>query len=512
MRVFRGQEMDSENWDYEMEKRRPLSMVGRVVDSGRKDEEGQRIFQCAAHSLSSCRECFNWKKLMRAQVKPAKNDHGKVSDRDQLSGLLAAMGAPVAGDTKLDESGLEHKLRLALNYAQNMAKFLNRMPINPVELAKWKDVQRRPVFDAVRRSNMAEVLKVAEARRTTGNASSAFPLYANAFMDLRQTIMSLAKNFDTNHPVALLQDENQRAAISMRMLDVYMLDNTTPLIALIYEPANAQEQMVGSKTMQFMQTQVMPLGNENCAQIRCTLEEQALLRRLLYLNSTKLSPAYETTLAADQRAFKRSFILPIGPLDEAQIGKLTSNTGCAVCGASQTKACSACHCERYCGPACQKAHWKEHKATCHSLQGGTWTDFAFVSSPDMNSDKVVDSLLNLYAPSSEQHDAHLQRLNGLQPRPDVHGDRTFLLKVQYVQTDHNGDPPNPPQYVVHDRERSLEGYLRSKGRDSPWTTLVKQIPPMAVGEKIYRWARRTGDWELNICLDREPQGVETLSW
>lgn len=48
--------------------------------------------------------------------------------------------------------------------------------------------QRISVFDAVRRSSIAEVLKVAEARQKTGNAGSAYPLYDNAFMDLRQTV------------------------------------------------------------------------------------------------------------------------------------------------------------------------------------------------------------------------------------------------------------------------------------------------------------------------------------
>ena len=82
---------------------------------------------------------------MRAQVKPAKNNHGKVSDREQLHGLLAAMGAPVAADAKLDDKALEQRLRLALNYSQNMAKFSEKMPVNPVELPVWKVRHLPPV-------------------------------------------------------------------------------------------------------------------------------------------------------------------------------------------------------------------------------------------------------------------------------------------------------------------------------------------------------------------------------
>ena len=122
------------------------------------------------------------------------------------------------------------------------------------------------------------------------------------------------------------------------MLNTYVLNDKTPLITVVYEPSTAQDQLMGSKTMQFMQTQVMPMGAGNGGQIRCTLPEQALIRRLLYLNSAKLAPAFDKSLTPDQRTFKRSFILPIGPLDQAQIGKIINNVGCGVCGSTQTKA------------------------------------------------------------------------------------------------------------------------------------------------------------------------------
>lgn len=131
----------------------------------------------------------------------------------------------------------------------------------------------------------------------------------------------------------------------------------------------------------------------------------------------------------------------------------------------------------------------------------------------MNSDKAVSSLLNLYAPSNLQQTDHINRLNNLQPVPDVHGDRIFLLEIQCVRPDHDQfDVLSPLQYEVCDRQRSLKGYLRSKGKNPPWSTLVKQIPPMTVGEKIYRWAKRAGNWELSICLDREPGEKEKLAW
>ena len=67
MHVFPDQEMDAEGWDRELvslhtvspvsfsrvtrlqEQRRPLSVIGRLKDSGRRRGDGERVFHCAAH-------------------------------------------------------------------------------------------------------------------------------------------------------------------------------------------------------------------------------------------------------------------------------------------------------------------------------------------------------------------------------------------------------------------------------------------------------------------------------
>ena len=41
---------------------------------------------------------------------------------------------------------------------------------------------------------------------------------------------------------------------------------------------------------------------------------------------------------------------------------------CAVCGAKARKHCSGCGGASYCGSACQKLHWKEHKPECKAAQ------------------------------------------------------------------------------------------------------------------------------------------------
>ena len=46
-------------------------------------------------------------------------------------------------------------------------------------------------------------------------------------------------------------------------------------------------------------------------------------------------------------------------------GAPATDPPCAACGKSPARSrCGRCRAVRYCGPACQRAHWKEHKAQC----------------------------------------------------------------------------------------------------------------------------------------------------
>ena len=88
--------------------------------------------------------------------------------------------------------------------------------------------------------------------------------------------------------------------------------------------------------------------DERLLQIVSTVEEQALLRRLLFRNHTRLSSEYSPALKEDEKGFKTSFLLPLSTLGQAQIGKLMQDLGCTVCGDATTTRCSGCLSERYC--------------------------------------------------------------------------------------------------------------------------------------------------------------------
>jgi hypothetical protein len=56
------------------------------------------------------------------------------------------------------------------------------------------------------------------------------------------------------------------------------------------------------------------------------------------------------------------------------IGAAASSSVCAACGAAKAsggaklRRCAGCRAVRYCSPACQKAHWRQHRAACEAAQ------------------------------------------------------------------------------------------------------------------------------------------------
>jgi hypothetical protein len=131
----------------------------------------------------------------------------------------------------------------------------------------------------------------------------------------------------------------------VQILNVYSVGRDTPLILLAYISATAHEPI--EKTHEFIQEQ-MKTGS--VGQITATRQEQALLRRLFYLNSTKIAPAYKPDLRPYEKGFRTCFLLPVGPLSQMDIGKLTNDPGCALCGEKTTSRCSSCLSMSYCGP------------------------------------------------------------------------------------------------------------------------------------------------------------------
>ena len=93
-------------------------------------------------------------------------------------------------------------------------------------------------------------------------------------------------------------------------------------------------------------------------------------------------------------------------------------------------------------------------------------------------------------------------LDASRPPPNVWGDKPFLMKLQVAL----GHTP-PSNMVLYDRKRSFEVYLLSQDNPPLFAAFLNEMTGPRGGYeglKMYRWARRTGDWQFSVCLDRTP--------
>ena len=84
---------------------------------------------------------------------------------------------------------------------------------------------------------------------------------------------------------------------------------------------------------------------------------------------------------------------------------------------------------------------------------------------------------------------------------NVWGDKLFLVKIQVQPTS------QLTNMMLYDRKHSFQVFLVPEDDNDHFTTFLRELwSPRAeiTGLKMYRWARRTGDWEFAVCLDRKP--------
>ena len=187
--------------------------------------------------------------------------------------------------------------------------------------------------------------------------------------------------------------------------------------------------------------------------------------------------------------FKASFLVP-PPHPTPSKGRVLSRR-CAGCSASQQdtdgtgaggkfQSCSRCGTHLYCSPACQKAHWTEHKKVCNkSLDelraiepaGGTRPSLLFSTLPPA-------MLVGKYMMHQSHQGAATKAARGCpaEPKPlkaeaplNYHGTETFIVKVQPPGATRTGGGPcgfasrsamedagSPWACMVYDELRSLE--------------------------------------------------------
>ncbi|KAF9022636.1 hypothetical protein BDZ89DRAFT_1137258 [Hymenopellis radicata] len=274
------------------------------------------FYACHDHHEIDCNVCFDWMEVLEGKEKKEE----PATDRRLILGLLKSMGVELPPDTKMRDEVLEKKFSAALTASQSLSSY-GASSISPEKLPQWTvRTGKTSAFEAMNRASVTETLRAQESKRS--GTADPFPLYENAFMDARQTSRHLAHNFEKGRNALVLRDKDNVQAICIRMLGVYKLDKDTPLISLIYETVTYSNPDEIANVLDFM----YHLGSYGqAAQIQATLEEQALFRQLLAENSRRVSAKYRPPKESYEKTFQPSFVVPIGPLSQIDIGKLTQH-------------------------------------------------------------------------------------------------------------------------------------------------------------------------------------------
>lgn len=122
----------------------------------------------------------------------------------------------------------------------------------------------------------------------------------------------------------------------------------TPVYVLLYKEITPTEKQSITECLQ----KYIPLG-KCILTIHSTEFEQRALLKLFHLNSKRLAPDFYPAKEKDadrKLGLKTTFVLPLGAISMLDMGKLTENVGCEVCGnTTKISRCRQCLSVSYCG-------------------------------------------------------------------------------------------------------------------------------------------------------------------
>ncbi|KAG8996078.1 hypothetical protein FRB93_000929 [Tulasnella sp. JGI-2019a] len=423
------------------------------------------------------------------------------TSRDEIFDLLKALGVEIHPKTTLSTEVLEGRLRKALDCVQYITDVISTPGGGALDLHGVEPWTCGDTYVATRRGSLGEAI-------TNYTTQKWIPeLYLNALMNLRQTVMSMASHFDNGCTRFCLQDENKESAIIIRILKVFEKHETVPVFMVFYVHGTKEN----PKGIEWIQYQVRQGSKEQPLMgVTCTLTEQQLLLRILEMNSKRVPASYTSKRGPREQDFTLSFILPVGPLDSKDLGCLNINDGCVVCGKPGDKRCASCVAIYYCSRECQRADWSDHKSTCKTLKDATWISIRFCVVPPDFPSGGAHSVLNFKGHISGRPN-QIPKAKTSTPKapPNTQGTKPFIVKIQC-----NGS--NATQMMIYDRRRTCDVlYLKSKedaGEVAKFDAVARVVGFNTAwnGVKLFCWARRTGEWQFDLALDKLPN--QDVKW
>lgn len=145
--------------------------------------------------------------------------------------------------------------------------------------------------------------------------------------------------------------------------------------------------------------------------------------------------------------------------------------------------------------ACQKADWRNHKEACKSLVGSNWRSIRFDSTP--KNAITIDNAAKALKRAKDGGGTMASDLPLTYIPEGIHNGKNFLVKIQVAYNDR-------ATMLIYDQQRTFNMYSFRENDPALHREVDKIIgAPL----KMYRWARRVSDNELEVCFDRTPSPI-----
>ncbi|KAH9479129.1 hypothetical protein JR316_0007708 [Psilocybe cubensis] len=377
--------------------------------------------------------------------------------------LLESLGISLPPTTKISLDDLNKRLKDALDAAQRLHAVIETLPLNPADHPIWpadKDLE-----EATRKFNFKEAIQMRLANAAPKVSSNK----KDTFWEMRKVVTSFAQESPTGREFCMSDTLGELVnwGVYVNVTQIRCIKDT-PVYILVYKEVIPQK----GQTLYDALESVIGTSNRLLINVQTTDFERQSMLKLFRMNAKRLSPNFHAIdeKKAQKMGLKTSFVLPLGPLNMKDTGKFSNVTGCEVCGKTNVK--------------CQKQDWPNHKLTCRSLKGGTWRTLTF---------EVYDAVFL----SHSDHTSQIETANAGVVPPDIHNGKVFLVKFQISLMQFKDEA----HMLIYDRQRSFRGiWKRCKERD----LFDEAEDSMGDNLRMYRWARRVGDYQLSVCLDRPP--------
>ncbi|KII86097.1 hypothetical protein PLICRDRAFT_31577 [Plicaturopsis crispa FD-325 SS-3] len=422
--------------------------------------------------------------------------------REDYLNTLTVFGLGLPRDTKMTTEALDKRCGQAIDASQKFADIIQSTPLDLSKTPRWDAAKaKKPLMQYMMLGNMGEAIQNYMRQQSGSDGPSS--AFEDTFREVRQVLAHLAHQWSQGRKIFCLQDTEQMSAMIIRIVDVLKIKEEVPLFSILAKVVVKDDHR---SLRDHLDDYIEP---GPVAALTTTPMERSVLWKFIQKNAKRVASNYKPRRLSREKAFTPSFLLPIGPLSMQDIGKLTNNPGCAVCGKSVTSRCTQCMSIAYCGRECQTQDWKSHKATCKSLKGGKWSTIPFTTNiPGMHR-----FVFNRFDPITL--DGEHNKIEGPDsaPPPNIHGDKTFLIKMQIglnsgIDEDDEDDEDDARiggHIFIYDRQKSFQGYMLKANDRALFREAHRAVRITGVGGlKMYRWARRISDNELSICLDRPP--------